>query len=203
MYQATMDSKQTDDQALDSLYGFPLTITRPTHIYVEGAVNAPPHTAGAGIFCGPGSPMNLSLSVPGPGRLTADRARLFGVHEAVKLAPSDTTLVFCTSKMIIRQLCYSAAKNMSLGWPGANPDIFKALVKLLTKRHAQTCFVHVESKAINLNQSQHETYVLAKRATKTPRPASSFLEISTANSDRDCSELHGTDPASRRRKVYT
>jgi hypothetical protein len=53
--------------------------------------------------------------VPGPGKPTADRGRLYGIHAALERTDIDKTLViFCTSKMIIRQLCYSAAK-MSLG----------------------------------------------------------------------------------------
>ncbi|KAJ7150528.1 hypothetical protein C8R43DRAFT_837214, partial [Mycena crocata] len=117
--------------------------------------------SGAGIFHGSGSALNLALRVPGPERLNADRARLFAIHEAVRLAPSDKTLViFCTSKMIIRQLCYSAAKNMALGWPGSNGDLFKSLIKMLAARHAATHFVHVDPKKDN--QSKRDAYSLAK-----------------------------------------
>ncbi|KAF8206620.1 hypothetical protein K438DRAFT_1494585, partial [Mycena galopus ATCC 62051] len=95
--------------------------------------------AGAGLFFRPGSSWNAALKVPGPARLTADRARIFAIHEAVRIAPTDwTLLVFCTSKMIIRQICFLAAKNSQLGWPGQNGDLFKSLVGLLASRKAET-----------------------------------------------------------------
>ncbi|KAJ7124046.1 hypothetical protein C8R43DRAFT_899199, partial [Mycena crocata] len=158
-----MDAKQTPDQALDSLWGPLLVESPPVQIYVEGA-SAKGNTsgpAGAGIFFGPHSELNRSLRLPGPGRLTADRARLFAIHEAVRLVPEDKSLlIFCTSKMIICVLCYSAAKISQLGWPGKNGDFFKAIVKLLASRRADTCFVHVESKANN--ESKRSAYELAK-----------------------------------------
>ncbi|KAJ7127265.1 hypothetical protein C8R43DRAFT_820982, partial [Mycena crocata] len=132
-------------------------------IYVEGAAPGAARTksAGAGIFFGPGSPLNAARKVPGPGRATADRARIYAIHEALQLVDSDkTVLLFCTSKMVIRQLCYAAAKNMALGWPGTNGDLFKATVKLLATRHGQTIFVHVETKANN--DSKRGAYALAK-----------------------------------------
>ncbi|KAJ7122093.1 hypothetical protein C8R44DRAFT_544584, partial [Mycena epipterygia] len=117
--------------------------------------------AGAGIFFRPESPLNMSLKVPGPDRMTADRARVFAIHEAIQPVPDDKNiLVFCTSKMVIRQICYSAAKNNELGWPGTNGDIFKSLVKLLAARKAETCFVHIEAKANN--ESKRAAYALAK-----------------------------------------
>ncbi|KAJ7077516.1 hypothetical protein B0H15DRAFT_789639, partial [Mycena belliarum] len=155
-----MDAKETDESALKSLWGPVLAKSVPVQVYVEGA-SAKGKKAGAGIFFRSESPLNMSLTVPGPERLSADRARLFAIHEAVQLIPSDKNiLVFCTSKMIIRQICYSAAKNTQLGWPGNNGDIFKSLVKLLAARNASTCFVHVESRADN--ESKRAAYALAR-----------------------------------------
>ncbi|KAJ6514445.1 hypothetical protein C8R47DRAFT_962193, partial [Mycena vitilis] len=159
-----MDSKETKDEALESLWGPVLCVSSPVHIYVEGVAakgNNKSGASGAGIYYGPGSTSNRAVRVPGPGRLSADRARLFAIHEALRSCPSDTSLViFCTSKMVVRQLCYMAAKNTALGWPGSNGDLFKAVVKLLAKRHAQTRFVHIESK--ENNQAKREAYALAK-----------------------------------------
>jgi hypothetical protein len=122
LYQETMDAKETKDEALESLWGQVLCNSPPAYIYVEGVAakgNNKTGSSGAGIFFGLGSPSNRALRVPGPGRLSADRARLFAIHEALRLSHSDKSLViFCTSKMIIRQLCYYAAKNTALGWPG-------------------------------------------------------------------------------------
>ncbi|KAJ7108086.1 hypothetical protein C8R44DRAFT_582406, partial [Mycena epipterygia] len=116
--------------------------------------------SGAGIFFGTESTSNLALRVPGPDHLTADRARLFAIHEALRLAASDRSLViFCTSKMIIRVLCYSAA-NTALGWPGLNRDLFKSVVKMLSARHAGTRFVYVDSK--ENNPAKCAAYALAK-----------------------------------------
>ncbi|KAJ6558935.1 hypothetical protein B0H10DRAFT_1664712, partial [Mycena sp. CBHHK59/15] len=151
------------DEALESLWGPVLCESAPTHIYIEGvaAKGSTKNPSGAGLFYGPDSPLNLAVRVPGPERLTADRARLFAIHEAVRRAPSDQTLLlFCTSKMILRQLCYSAAKNTALGWPGNNGDIYKSLVKLLAARHAATRFVYIESKEDN--QAKRDAYALAK-----------------------------------------
>ncbi|KAJ7118480.1 hypothetical protein C8R43DRAFT_880524, partial [Mycena crocata] len=158
-----MDAKETKDEALESLWGPIFCESAATNIYVEGvaAQGAKKGPSGAGIFYGSGSVSNVAVRVPGPERLTADRARLFAIHEAVRLAPGDKSLViFCTSKMIIRQLCYSAAKNMALGWPGPNGDLFKSLVAMLAARHASTRFVYVDTKQDN--QAKREAYSLAK-----------------------------------------
>lgn len=176
LYQATMDSKQGPDEALDSLWGPVLTDSLPTHIYVEGAIakgkkNCP---AGAGVYLGPDSFLIGSFKVPGPERPTADRARLFAMHEAIRLAPENKTLlVFCTSKMIIRQLCYCAAKNSQLGWPGKNGDIFESLVNLLAGRKAATCFAHIDSKANN--DAKRTAYSLAKSALNRGGPDADFV----------------------------
>ncbi|KAJ7116282.1 hypothetical protein C8R43DRAFT_902452 [Mycena crocata] len=169
-----MDAKETKDEALESLWGPVLCESAPTHIYVEGvaAQGAKKGPSGAGIFYGFDSASNLALRVPGPERLTSDRAKLFAIHEAIRLAPSDKSLVvFCTSKMIIRQLCYSAAKNVALGWPGSNADIFKSVVKMLAARHAATRFVHVDTKKDN--QAKHHAYSLAKSGRAIAGPVGS------------------------------
>ncbi|KAJ7094862.1 hypothetical protein C8R44DRAFT_535318, partial [Mycena epipterygia] len=81
---------------------------------------------------------NSCYKVPGPGKPTADRGRIYAIYEALCRVDSDKTLViFCTSKMVIRQLCFAAAKRIALGWPGPNGDIYKAAVSLLAKRHAK------------------------------------------------------------------
>ncbi|KAJ6455291.1 hypothetical protein C8R47DRAFT_1039455, partial [Mycena vitilis] len=159
-----MDSRETKDEALESLWGPTLCVSAPIHIYVEGVAakgNNMTCPSGAGIFFGPCSKSNTALRVPGPGRLSADRARLFAIHEAIRCAPPEKTLViFCTSKMIIRQLCFSAAKNTALGWPGSNGDLFKSTVKILAARHARTSFVHVDTR--ENNAAKREAYALAK-----------------------------------------
>jgi hypothetical protein len=112
---------------------------------------------------------------------------------------TDKTLViFCTSKMIIHQLCYSAAKKMSLGWPGPNGDIFRDTVLLLAKRHAQTTFVHIESKA--KNGLKKEAYSLAKSALEAPESATIFEP--TADQAATCARAHPVG-ISNKRKVAT
>ncbi|KAJ6566246.1 hypothetical protein B0H19DRAFT_875209, partial [Mycena capillaripes] len=132
----------TPDEALNSLWGPTVVGSPPTQIYIEGtAANSnKPSSAGAGIFFGPDSPLNMALAVPGPEPANAERVKLL--------------------KCIIRQLCYSAAKNMQLGWPGRNGDILKAVVNLLAKRQARTCLVFVESKSNN--EAKRAAYTLAK-----------------------------------------
>ncbi|KAJ7181844.1 hypothetical protein C8R46DRAFT_885324, partial [Mycena filopes] len=155
-----MDAKESPEQALQSLYGPVFSQTPAIHIYVEGVAPKAVRTksAGAGVCFAIGSTSNFSAKVPGPGRPTADRGR---IYEALKAVPPDKTLViYCTSKMIIRQLCYGAAEKISLGWPGPNGDIFKDTVALLRQRHGQTTLVHVESKA--KNERKTEAYSLAK-----------------------------------------
>jgi hypothetical protein len=111
LYQATMDSKETKDQALDSFWGPVLAETIPTHIYIEGTYFKN-KSAGGGIYFGPGSPMNTKLLLSMLERPTADLARLVAIQEAVTMVPPDRSLlIFCTSKYMIRQLCYSTAKN--------------------------------------------------------------------------------------------
>ncbi|KAJ6549956.1 hypothetical protein B0H19DRAFT_855825, partial [Mycena capillaripes] len=146
------------EQALNSLYGPVVSQSSPIHIHVEGAAPGSVRTKseGAGVCFGIGSALNTC-----PGKPTADRGRNFAIHEALRKVDSDKTVViFCTSKMVIRHLCYAAAKNMSIGWPGANGDVFKDTVLLLTKRHGQTTFVHMDSKA--KNDRKQEAYSLAK-----------------------------------------
>ncbi|KAF8200566.1 hypothetical protein K438DRAFT_1436781, partial [Mycena galopus ATCC 62051] len=148
---------------LASLWGPVLVESIPVQVYVEGACTRGKKTgpAGAAIYFQEKSPLNVALKVPGPGSLTADRARIFAIHEAVHAAPADKNLlVFCTSKMIIRQICFLAAKNTQLGWPGQNGDLFKSIVNLLASRKAETCFVHINSKANN--ESKRAAYDLAK-----------------------------------------
>ncbi|KAJ7124705.1 hypothetical protein C8R46DRAFT_927826, partial [Mycena filopes] len=155
-----MDAKQNPDEALDALWGPILADSPSIYIYVEG-VRSHKLSAGAGVFFGPLSPSNMSLAVPGPEPGTADRARIFAIHQVLqRISPTVRLVIFCTSKSVIRQLCYAPAKNMALGWPGPNGDIFKATVKLLAARHARTCFVYVETNADN--ESRKQAYSLAK-----------------------------------------
>ncbi|KAJ7766154.1 hypothetical protein B0H16DRAFT_1309418, partial [Mycena metata] len=155
-----MDARQSPDEALDTLWGPILAESPSVYIYVEG-VRSNKALSGAGVFFGPSSPSNMSLVVPGPEPGTADRARIFAIHEVLqRISPTVRLVIFCTSKSVIRQLCYAAAINLALGWPGANGDIFKATVKLLSARHARTCFVYVESNADN--ESRKHACFLAK-----------------------------------------
>ncbi|KAJ7320691.1 hypothetical protein DFH08DRAFT_1034422, partial [Mycena albidolilacea] len=150
-----MDPTESPDKALESLRG-PLSAESPsTYVYVDG-IGSKTTAAGAGIFFGLSSLMNKLLVVPRPGFGTADRARVFSIHETLlTVVPATTLVIFCTSRMVIRQFkCYSAAKNMTLGWPGSNRDMFKATVKLLAARHARTYFVHVNSNSTNESKKQ-------------------------------------------------
>jgi hypothetical protein len=74
---------------------------------------------------------------------------------------------------VIRQLCYAAANNLALGWPGTNADIFKATVKLLSTRHARTFFFFVDSNAND--ESRKYAYALAKDALKIIAPTLPFV----------------------------
>ncbi|KAJ7061769.1 hypothetical protein C8F01DRAFT_966436, partial [Mycena amicta] len=124
-------------------------------IYIEGAAGKSGSVAGAGLYFGPLSYSNASLPVPGPGKMTADRARVYAIFKALqRVNPDTTTVIYCTSKLIIRQLCYSAADNSAIGWPGQNGDIYKATTQALAKRHAQTFFVFVPPKSKNLARQQ-------------------------------------------------
>lgn len=132
------------------------------------------------------------------GKPTADRGRLYAIHVALERTDTDKTLViFCTSKMIIRQLCYSAAKKMSLGWPGPNGDIFKDIVSLLAKRHGQTTFVHIDLKAKNV--LKQEAYSLAKSALEVPCSVTSFEP--TADRVAACAKAHPTAVPDKRKVV--
>ncbi|KAJ7303825.1 hypothetical protein DFH08DRAFT_721774, partial [Mycena albidolilacea] len=96
----------------------------------------------AGIFFGSSSPRNFSFVVPGPEFGTADRARIFAVHNTfVNVGADSHSGDFDTSKAIIHQICYAAARNVALRWSGQNSDIFKDTVKLLSARHTQTTFI--------------------------------------------------------------
>jgi hypothetical protein len=200
LYQATMDARETPDKALNSIYGPVLSHSPPIHIYVEGAAPGPVRTksAGAGICFGIGSALNACVKVPGPGKPTADRGRIFAIHEALqKVEPDQTLVIFCTSKMVIRQLCYAAAKKMAIGWPGPNGDLFKDTVLLLGKRHGRTTFVHVESKA--KNDRKQEAYSLAKAALEVPQSVTLF-EPAAATTPK-CNKPH--DPIPNMGKVVT
>jgi ribonuclease HI len=172
----------------------------PLRIYVEGTSSKDNKRGGAGIFFGPNSPQNKSVKVPGPGRLTADRARLFATHEAIRAAPDDKSLlIFCTSKMIIRQICYLAAKNNQLGWPGNNGDIFKSIVKLLAMRKATSCFIHIDSKANN--DAKRGAYSQAKSALNLPGPCEAFIPITNIVSQHV--DIQIPDALVNTRKVYS
>jgi hypothetical protein len=198
LYQETMDARETKDEALESLWGPVQTLSSPIHIYVEGVAakgNSKTGSSGAGIFFGPGSTSNKGLRVPGPGHLSADRARLFAIHEALQIIPSDKTIVmFCTSKMIIRILCYSAAKNTSLGWPGSNGDLFKSVVKLLARRHAGTFFVLVDTK--DDNPAKREAYALAKSG-RTIKCTHKMFDAATVHTEMRCNNEHATTNTGR------
>jgi hypothetical protein len=199
LYQETMDSKQTKDEALRSLWGPVLADSIPIQFYVEGASAKGNKTrAGAGIFLGSDSPFNIALQVPGPGQLSADRGRLFAIHEAIRMAPPNkSVLVFCTSKMIIRQLCYSAAKNSQLGWPGQNGDLFKSIVQLLAARKTETGFMFIESKANN--ESKRGAYALAKSALNLTGRCDTFVNVNISPPPLPSEDA----PPRKRQKVYT
>jgi ribonuclease HI len=191
-----MNSKEKKDQALDSFWGPVLAETIHTHIYIEGAYFEN-KSAGSGIYFGPASPMNTCLLLPTSERPTADLARLVAIQEAVTMVPPDRSLlIFCTSKYVIRQLCYSTAKNNSLGWPGKNGEAFKSVAKLLASRHGTTCFVYVES-TVN-NASKTAAHLLAKSTlTNPPHRPENAQQIITCNRDHSASESRTG------RKVFT
>jgi hypothetical protein len=122
------------------------------------------------------------------------------------LSHSDKSLViFCTSKMIIRQLCYSAVKNTALGWPGCNGDLFKSIVKMMASRHASTRFVYVQSN--ENNPAKREAHTLAKSARSVPAPHISFDPTHAAaavQSEMGCKIVHATPTEKcKHRKVTT
>jgi hypothetical protein len=84
---------------------------------------------------------------------------------------------------------------MAIGWPGANGDLFKDTVLLLSKRHGQTTFVHVESRAKN----EQEAYSLAKAALEVPQSATLF-EPTAANTVK-CNKSHSPVPHNMRKVV--
>lgn len=69
LYQATMDAKESTEDALKSLWGPVLLQSIPFRVHVEGASGKNNKKAGAGTFFGPDSRRNKSVKVPGPGRL--------------------------------------------------------------------------------------------------------------------------------------
>ncbi|KAJ7731019.1 hypothetical protein B0H16DRAFT_1239258, partial [Mycena metata] len=160
LYQETMEAKETKDEALESLWGPLLCDSAPIAVYVEG-VAAKGSKTSAGIFYGPGSKYNQALRVPGPGHMSADRARLFAIYQTLLRAPSDKSLlIFCTSKMIdypTTLLCCCLEQYAGLG--RSNGDLFKAVFQLLAARHGGIRFVHVGTKEDN--QSKREAYALA------------------------------------------
>jgi ribonuclease HI len=139
-------------------------------------------------------PCSLAQTVNGNEMVGA----LFAIHEALQKVESDKILViFCTSKMVIHQLCYAAAKKLAIGWPGPNGDIFKDTVLLLRKRHGRTTLVHIESKAGN--DRKQEAYSLAKAALEVPQSGTLF-EPTVANTV-ECNNPHA--PLPDMRKVVT
>ncbi|KAJ7051601.1 hypothetical protein C8F01DRAFT_926356, partial [Mycena amicta] len=93
--------------------------------------------SGAAIFFRESSPRNMTFSVPGPCSKTtgSQRAHLYAVYEALHAIQPDLTLVvYCMSKQIIRDICYKAADQVQLGWPGSNRDLYLAIVELLSRR---------------------------------------------------------------------
>ncbi|KAJ7071674.1 hypothetical protein C8F01DRAFT_974327, partial [Mycena amicta] len=141
-----MDAREDPIQALKSLWGPVSVQSNPVHVYVAGVSSK--KGSGAAIFFGPGSPRNLSLSVPGPYSKTSisQRAHLYAIYEALQaIEPNKTLIIYCMSKQVIRDICYTAAERIQLGWPGSNRDIYLAIVDLLSHRHATTCFVHVDA----------------------------------------------------------
>ncbi|KAJ7111243.1 hypothetical protein C8R44DRAFT_933374 [Mycena epipterygia] len=135
----------------------------------EGKKSGP---AGAGIFFSPDSAVNMVLGVPGPERLMVDRGRLFAIHEAIQYV----TLL----------------RKTELGWPGTNDGIFKS-------RKAETCFVHVESKANN--ESKRAAYALAKSALNFGGPRNDFVPAAVQLIPH--SAVTVSNATRSRRKVYT
>jgi hypothetical protein len=97
--------------------------------------------------------------------------------------------------MIIRQLCYSAAKNTALGWPGNNGNIFKSLVQLLAARHSGMRFVYVDSKGDD--KAEREAYSFANNCRCILGRHTPF------KSGKGCREQHLNDPTTAKRKVST
>jgi hypothetical protein len=102
--------------------------------------------------------------------------------------------------MIIRILCYSTAKNTTLGWPGSNGDLFKSVVKLLAGRHAGTCFVFVNTKEDN--PAKREAYALAKSAQTIKSTHQTFDAVRVQNEMR-CNEEHASTKTGRQKVTTT
>ncbi|KAJ7061285.1 hypothetical protein C8F01DRAFT_928450, partial [Mycena amicta] len=141
------------EDALHTLWGPILHSSRTTLVYVEGAGQKGETNAvgGAGVFFGTASPLNCAIPVPSGGRrITGDRARLCAIIECLRRVHADTTLaIFCSSKFVIRCLCYDAAEKAQIGWPGVDGDLYKVATHLLASRHAETRFIYVDVKDNN------------------------------------------------------
>nr|GAT42335.1 predicted protein [Mycena chlorophos] len=173
LYHETMDTRQSPSDALDSLWGPTLATSRATLVYVEGYIPPKSQTSrvpGAGIFFGSGSALNCALPVPSATqKMTADSARICAIIDCLRKTHSDTTLViFCSSKQVIRKLCYEAANYSQLGWPGPDGSLYRIAVSLLSDRHAETRFVFVDVK--DKNPQKQKAYLLAKSASCSPAP---------------------------------
>ncbi|KAJ7061886.1 hypothetical protein C8F01DRAFT_1231043 [Mycena amicta] len=196
-YQAVMDAREDPEQALKSLWGTVSAQSSRVHVYVAGASSK--KGSGAAVFFGPGSPRNLSLSVPGPHSqtTTSQRAHLYAIYEALHaIEPDKTLVIYCMSKQIIRDICYKAAQNVQLGWPGSNKDIYLAIVDLLARRHATTCFLHVD--AADKNPAAKQALDLAKKAQRSSIVEFESIPVPWAGeglSIDDCSKVHTELPA--------
>ncbi|KAK7054062.1 hypothetical protein R3P38DRAFT_2478736, partial [Favolaschia claudopus] len=159
-----MASKQDATEMLRTLYGEVYFDTPYAQVYVHGSCkDIGSHDAiGVGaIFWGEKSQLNRVDAVPGPDSPTSNRAALYAVTMALRMANPDISLmIFTNSEYCIRHLCYWAGKNSQIGWSCANGDLLKDLVLLLRYRRAPTRFVRVE------RDSKNERAAAAKRSAQ-------------------------------------
>ncbi|KAI0038716.1 ribonuclease H-like protein, partial [Auriscalpium vulgare] len=120
-------------------------------VYTDGSASTDTlgHShAGAGVFWGPGHPLNLAARVPGS--QTNNRGELYAVLRAVSSVPCNRPLqIFCDSTYVIHTLCHWVAVLEATGWHCANADLIRPCVELLKGRCARVVFSWVKGHSGN------------------------------------------------------
>ncbi|KAJ6555928.1 hypothetical protein B0H19DRAFT_1071072 [Mycena capillaripes] len=124
-------------------------------------------------------------SLWGPIRCVASPTHIYG--SALALNHLQTEPYEYLVPDIYLLTAHVSAKNNVLGWPGSNGDLFKAVVKSLATRHAQTRFVYVQSK--ENSQAKRDTYTLAKTAAGTTG-AHSLFDLDINGAHMECGNVH-------------
>ncbi|KAF8071545.1 ribonuclease H-like domain-containing protein, partial [Lyophyllum atratum] len=153
LWQETIDSAETPEQARSTLYG-PVSFSTPElQVYTDGSCfnnGRADAVAGSGVYWGKGSGKNKSLRVPGPYRQTNNRGEIYAViHALLDADPRRNLQIVTDSELVIREACYWAPQHAQLGWDCPNGDLLKDMVRLLAARMAPTRFVWVKGHSGN------------------------------------------------------